>query len=190
VRKVSPAETRMSSIVATRPAVDFERLLLDHQAALLRLARRLVHDGEEARDLVQAAFADAYERRGRLNDPAAAPAWLRSVLVSRAVSHLRRKRLKTRIAALFGAGLDLGEPPCLLTLPDAQIDAARVRRELQSAIDCLAPRQAVALALRYGEGLSVDEVAAAMNVGRGTVRTHLHRALETLRTRLPGGGER
>lgn len=74
-------------------ALDFDALVAGEQAALLRLARRLVWDAEEARDLVQAALADAYEKRRSLRDPQAGPAWLRRILVSRAMGLLRRKRV-------------------------------------------------------------------------------------------------
>ena len=58
--------------------VDFSEMVAHEQSGLLLLAQRLVWDREEARDLVQATLADAYEQRHALRDPIAAPAWLRA----------------------------------------------------------------------------------------------------------------
>ncbi|HEX8821297.1 MAG TPA: sigma factor, partial [Archangium sp.] len=84
--------------------LDFDALVHGEQAALLRLARRLVWDVEEARDLVQSTLADAYEKRHSLRDAKAGPAWLRRILVSRAIGHLRRRRVWTLVREV----LDLG----------------------------------------------------------------------------------
>ncbi|MCP3103362.1 sigma-70 family RNA polymerase sigma factor [Myxococcus sp. K15C18031901] len=157
-------------------AMDFDALLEAEQGALLRLARRLVWDAEEARDLVQAALADAYEKRRGLRDGAAGAAWLRRILVSRAMSHLRRRRVWS---ALRDA-LDWGPPE---VAPSAEERYAGAQRwdTLSRALRALPTQQATAFTLRYLEGLDVDGVAEAMGIGRGSVRTHLHRALTRLK---------
>lgn len=162
-------------------AVDFAGLVAAEQGALLRLAVRFCRDGEEARDLVQAALADAYERRRMLRDPAAAAGWLRRILVTRALNHLRRRRVWRRVRELFAPPAEGPEPAD--PAPAADVAVARRRRlaAVSAALDDLPARQAAAFTLRYLEGLDLDEVARAMGAGRGTVRTHLRRALVALR---------
>ncbi|MCE9673740.1 sigma-70 family RNA polymerase sigma factor [Myxococcus stipitatus] len=157
-------------------AVDFDALLEAEQGALLRLARRLVWDAEEARDLVQAALADAYEKRHALRDGVAGAAWLRRILVSRAMSHLRRRRVWSAIRDV----LDWGAAELA---PSAEERYAGAQRwdTLSRALRSLPAQQATAFTLRYLEGLGVDGVAEAMGIGRGSVRTHLHRALTRLK---------
>ncbi|MFY2558047.1 RNA polymerase sigma factor [Corallococcus terminator] len=156
-------------------AWDFDALLEAEQAGLLRLARRLVWDGEEARDLVQAALADAYEKRHFLRDAKAGPAWLRRILVSRAMGHLRRRRVWN----VLREALDWGTP--LALSPEEQFVGAERWRALGLAVRALPAQQSTAFTLRYLEGLELDSVAEAMGIGRGTVRIHLYRALKKLK---------
>ncbi len=156
-------------------ALDFDTLVAREQAALLRLARRLVWDGEEARDLVQAALADAYEKRRALRDPQAGAAWLRRILVSRAMGLLRRRR----VWSLLREVLDLGPGPQLS--PEESFAGAERWRAFGRSLRTLPAQQATAFSLRYLEGLDLDAVAAAMGIERGTVRIHLYRALQKLK---------
>jgi len=156
-------------------AVDFDALLAAEQGGLLRLDRRLVWDGEEARDLVQATLADAYEKRHTLRDGKAGPSWLRSILVSRAMGHLRRRRVWTRVRE----ALDLG--PSQEPSPEEHFVGAERWRTFGRALRTLPAQQAAAFTLRYLEGLDLDAIAAVMRIGRGTVRIHLYRALKKLK---------
>ena len=164
----TPMEARGSPL-------DFDVLVEGEQAALLRLARRLVWDGEEARDLVQSALADAYEKRHTLKDPKAGPAWLRRILVSRAMGHLRRRRVWNVVREV----LDLGPAP--QPSPEERFAGAERWRAFGRALRTLPAQQATAFSLRYLEGLELDAIADAMNIGRGTVRIHLYRALQKLK---------
>jgi len=165
-------ETRLE---ARGAAFDFDSLVEREQAALLRLARRLVWDGEEARDLVQAALADAYEKRHALKDPQAGLAWLRRILVSRAIGHLRRRRVWN----LVRETLELGPPSS--PSPEERFAGVERWRAFGRALRSLPAQQATAFSLRYLEGLELDAVAEAMDIGRGTVRIHLYRALKKLK---------
>jgi RNA polymerase sigma-70 factor (ECF subfamily) len=163
--------------------LDFGALVVVEQGRLQRMALRLLRDEDDARDLVQTALAEAYERRRSLRDPDAAGAWLRRILVSRALNHLRRRRLWRRIREAFGAAGDR-EPAAPEPAPDTMLARARRLAALSRSVEALPARQAAAFTLRYVEGLDLDGVAAAMGVGRGTVRTHLRRALSSLRGEL------
>ncbi|MFP2931987.1 RNA polymerase sigma factor [Pyxidicoccus sp. 3LG] len=158
-------------------ALDFDALLEAEQGGLLRLARRLVWDAEEARDLVQATLADAYEKRHSVRDGKAGPAWLRSILVSRAMGHLRRRRVWN----LMREALDLDLGPSLVPSPEEHFAGAERWRTFGRALRMLPPQQATAFTLRYLEGLDLDAIAEAMRIGRGTVRIHLYRALKKLK---------
>lgn len=167
--------------------LDFAALVELEQAALLRVATRLLRDPDEARDLVQTAFADAFEHRDAMRDPSAAGAWLRRIVVRRALNHLRRRRVWRRVRELLGAR-DTPEPVAPAPPPDALVARARRLEAVARALEALPARQQAAFTLRYLEGLDLDEIAVAMDVGRGTVKTHLHRALEAMRGSL-GEGE-
>jgi len=156
-------------------ALDFDALVMSEQAALLRLARRLVWDAEEARDLVQAALADAYEKRHTLRDPQAGPAWLRRILVSRAMGLLRRRRVWNVLREV----LELGPAP--RPSPEESFEGAERWQAFGRALRSLPTQQGTAFTLRYLEGLELDAIAEAMGIERGTVRIHLYRALQKLK---------
>lgn len=156
-------------------ALDFEQLAATERPRLERLATRLVWDTEEAKDLVQAALAQAWEQRARLDRPSSAAAWLRRIVVHRAMSLLRRRRVWRVLGTL------LLVPPEHVPLGDETSEQAEHLSRLAAALDRLPPRQSAAFSLRYLEGLSIDEVAAALAIDRGTVRVHLQRAVKALR---------
>jgi RNA polymerase sigma-70 factor (ECF subfamily) len=138
---------------------------------LLALARRLVWDAEEAKDVVQAALVDVVAKA-----PAAMePSYLRRAVVNRALSHLRRRKVWRVLEAVL-----LVEPEPV-GLPDDAAEQSEHARCLGAALEKLPARQSVAFTLRYLEGLSLDEVAAAMRIEKGTVRIHVQRAVQALR---------
>lgn len=156
---------------------DFEGLVTTQRRPLEALARRLVWDAEEAKDLVQAAMVQAWQRRDSLHDAAAAPGWLRRIVVHRAMSHLRRRRLWQGLARVL-----LVEPEAVETTGD-DVERSQHHRRLAVALEELSTKQRAAFSLRYLEGLSLDEVADAMGIDRGTVRVHVQRAVKALRLR-------
>lgn len=160
---------------AMHDGIDFEGLVTAQRRGLEALARRLVWDAEEAKDVVQAAMAQAWTQRATLKDPAAAPGWLRRIVVHRAMSHLRRRKLWSTFSRLL-----LVEPESIES-GEADAEQAEHRARLATALDALSPKQSTAFSLRYLEGLSIDEVAEAMTIDRGTVRVHLQRAVKALR---------
>jgi RNA polymerase sigma-70 factor (ECF subfamily) len=153
----------------------FEALVALETPRLHALARRLLWDDEEAKELVQASLAHAWVQRHTLRDPSLGAAWLKRIVVHRALSALRRRRLWSALAGMLG--LDEREAPP----PDAALEHKQHRLGLSRALSAVPARQATAFTLRYLEGLSLDEVADAMGCGRGTVRIHVQRAVRALK---------
>jgi RNA polymerase sigma-70 factor (ECF subfamily) len=162
-----------SSMQASEAA--FEALVALETPRLIALARRLLWDEEEAKELVQASLEHAWVRRQTLRDASLGAAWLKRIVVHRALSALRRRRLWSALAGMLG--LDEQEAPA----PDAALENKQHRQGLSRALLGLPARQATAFTLRYLEGLSLDEVADAMGCGRGTVRIHVQRAVRALK---------
>lgn len=156
------------------------------------IAYDLLGSRAEAEDAVQEALARACEALDRLREPAAAEAWFRRVLVNVCLRALRRRRMRRVVRGIFPGA---GEPP-----PDAiaedlpsvsappsedivdQIAARADTRRLLTALEHLPAKQRTALMLRYGQELSVGEVADLLGVGHGTAKTHLVRGLRRLRS--------
>ena len=151
----------------------------EHYRALVRLAGLLLHDQGASEEVVQDAFVQLHLRWRRLHDPDKAPAWLRSAVLNGARSRLRHLEVRRRHApdGAEGVGYESAE------------DAALARSSsdrMVAALRTLPARQREAVVLRFYLDLSEAEMAAAMGVSAGSVKTHLHRGLAALETRIEG----
>ncbi len=152
-----------------------ERLFRDHYTALVRLACLLVDDRESGEEIVQDAFVRMHSNLNRVRDVDAAPAYLRSIVLNLARSRLRRRRVAKRhqeAPGEFSASLE-----DLAALRDDQ-------REVISALRSLPERQQQCLVLRYYAELSEGEIATALGISTGSVKTHTSRGRATLAERL------
>ena len=154
------------------------RLFADEGASLVRLARFFVDDRTAAEDLVQEAFIRFTRSAHRLRTAAAAPAYLRSIVLNLARDHNRRGLVSLRH--------HLPESEDAASAED-ELFASEERREVVAALRDLPLRQRDALVLRYFLDLGVDGIAATMQISRNSVKTHLQRGLATLERTLGGG---
>jgi RNA polymerase sigma-70 factor (ECF subfamily) len=144
--------------------------LFDREFARLVRALGVAFDPESAADAVQEAFIEADRRWRQLatyDDPAG---WVRRVAVNRLLNGRRNKRRRDEILAGIRP-----VPPDDLT--DDLLD-------LRRAIDALPERMRLAVCLHHLAGLPVDEVAAALDVAPGTVKSNLHDARQKLRSQM------
>jgi RNA polymerase sigma-70 factor (sigma-E family) len=142
-----------------------------HRLRLVRLAVLLVDDLQTAEDVVQDAFAAFLVRRSGLDDQDKALAYLRTSVVNGARSKLRRRRTARAYV-----------PPHEVPRDDTAEGAvlADEHREVMAALQQLAPRQREVLVLRYWSELSEAEIAAALGISRGAVKSTASRALDAL----------
>ena len=155
----------------------FEALARRWQKKLIAHAWRLTGDTETARDAVQAGWIEIVRGLHRLQDERAFPAWAYRI-ISRRCAKLIGKTIRLReMSAEFGL-----QPIFEADNTDANIESERLRM----AIRDLSPEQRSAIALFHFEELSVAEVAVALNVPAGTVKTRLMHARRKLRTVLEG----
>jgi RNA polymerase sigma-70 factor (sigma-E family) len=148
------------------------RLFDEHYTGLLRLAVLLGAD--DAEDVVAEAFCQLYRRWNRLRDPDAALPYLRSVLCNLVRMRLRHLQVVRRNAERPRAPNDSAESEALLR---------EDQRALVDALKVLPPRQREALVLRYWLSLRETEIAAAMGISCGAVKSHTARGMAAL-TRL------
>jgi RNA polymerase sigma-70 factor (sigma-E family) len=146
-----------------------------HYRALVRLAVLLVRDVPTAEDVVQDSFAAVHDGWQRLRDADCALAYLRHAVLNRSRSVLRRRAV---------ADKHLPNPPP--DMPSAEHDAMALleRTAVVAALRKLPGRQREAIVLRYYADLSEAEVAAAMRISRGAVKSHTARAMAALRADL------
>jgi RNA polymerase sigma factor (sigma-70 family) len=142
--------------------------LADHGPALLTLARFLVRDEAEARDLVQQTLEIALRHLDDLRDPARLGAWLSTIEAREAM------RTRRRLLRLVRFDAQIREIPTVAG-PDEQALA------LRDALRRLPPRMRAAVVLHHMAGLSIDETAAVMSVSPNTTKSELKKGLRRLR---------
>lgn len=143
----------------------------------LRLAWRLLGgDRDSAEEVVQDAFVRAWLGLARFRGEATLDTWFYRILVRRAASHRRWRGLRERWGGL-------GNPDTPDPAPEASGDPA-LRGRIASALGALPRTQREVFVLIHLEGFTVHETARIVRRAPGTVKSHLHRALQRLRTEL------
>jgi RNA polymerase sigma-70 factor (sigma-E family) len=138
---------------------------------LYRTAYLMLGDHQLAEDLVQTSLAKTYASWRKVKEPAAAPAYARVVLANTAASWFRRRSWRNEHPTeTLPEGASHGDP----SIRPAVVDALRQ----------LAPRQRAVVVLRYYDDLSVREVAHALGISEGTVKSQTSDALARLRALL------
>ncbi len=138
-----------------------------------RLATFILHDRIAAEDAVQEAALLAWRRRRSLRDPAAADGWFTRILVNVCRDELRRRPARVRLISIDPMGETLAAP-----------DTSPPGDDLPAAIQRLTADEQALLALRFGRDLTVPQIARALDVPEGTVKSRLHAATQHLRAAL------
>jgi RNA polymerase sigma-70 factor (sigma-E family) len=150
-------------------------LYAQHYRALVRLAAMLVRDTPTAEEVVQDAFVAMHDGWHRLKDTDKALAYLRQAVVNKSRSVLRHRMVIEK---------NLQDAPP--DMPSAEHGAFVLleRSAVIAALRDLPARQREAIVLRYYLDLSEAEIAAAMKISRGAVKSHTFRGMAALRAAL------
>lgn len=146
-----------------------------HYGQLVRLATLLVHDVQTAEEVVQDAFEAMHLAWRRLRDSEKALSYLRQTVVNRSRSVLRHRKV-----------VDMHPPKPSPDEPSAEHGALALleRSAVTSALRSLPARQREAVVLRYYADFSEADIAQAMGISRGAVKSHTARALAALKSSL------
>ena len=174
----------------------FDRLVTERTPDVYALLCRLTDDPEEARDLTQETFLQAFRSIAHFRGEADLRTWLYRIAVNQARNRWRwwrRRRRDATVSLEAPAATGDDERPLAARLrdaraPDPEAQALSNEREsaLAAALGKLARPYREAVILRDVEGLSYEEVAAALEIGVGTVKSRLSRGRHELRRRLEG----
>jgi RNA polymerase sigma factor (sigma-70 family) len=148
-----------------------------HYAALLRLGVVMLGSREAAEDAVQDAFVALHRHRRTLRDPEAAEAYLRSAVLNRCRSWVRRQVTQRAPRPLMLVREQQESPEVTAVFRDEVGSMVAVMRTL-------ARRQREVLACRYVLELSVAETAQLLQISEGAVKAHAHRGLQNLQQRI------
>jgi RNA polymerase sigma-70 factor (ECF subfamily) len=159
----------------------FEAFIRLHQRKVFALVYRYLRDVEEANQLTQDAFLQAYQNWGRLREEQAASAWILRIASNLCLDYFRRPAYaRTERLGSEAAGVPASR--------EKDIEATLIRHELlgrvRAAARLLPGRQRAVFTLRHYEELPLEEIGRLMGIGIGAVKSHLSRAVRRIRKEL------
>lgn len=145
----------------------FEALVRRHEAAVYRVALRLLGSDADAQDAAQDAFVQAWRGLGRFRGESAVSTWLYRIITNRCLNVIAARRSAEALDPDSPAAV--GDP--------AQVAEQRERfAAVVHEVAALPLEQRTALVLRDFEGLSYDEIAGVLEVSVAAVKGRIHRA--------------
>lgn len=163
----------------------FGLLVRRYQDRLYHTVYRLVENAEDALDVVQEAFINAYQSLDSFKGDSLFFTWLYRIAVNSAISLRRKRRVVLSID-----GLREGEPgadpadPSEITQPGHGLEQKEQERRIKRALARLSPEHRAVLVMKDMEGQKYEAMAEVLQVPIGTIRSRLHRARLELRELL------
>lgn len=161
-------------------------LVTRYQDRLYPTALRLTGCSDGALDLLQDAFLRGYQKLGHFHGESSFYTWIYRITVNLALSERRRRR------PILGFSEGRGGVQAALAVdpretdPSLPLERAERERIVQEALNALAPDHRVVVVMKEFDGLRYEEIAEALGIPVGTVRSRLHRARSELREKLRG----
>jgi len=165
----------------------FEELIRRHETRVFRLLMRMLGSREEAEDVSQETFLSLHRHGHKFRHDARFSTFIYRVAANAALNRRRtlgRKNARIRqLQARNAAGDDLPSSP---RDPESAVRGVEAQAHVQEALLRLPPDLRMATVLYDIEGLSYKEIASALKIPEGTVKSRIHRARSALRERLKG----
>ena len=163
----------------------FGVLVHRHQDRLYNSVYRMVGNAEDAYDVVQEAFLNAYQSLESFKGDSLFFTWLYRIAVNTAISLKRKQRAVVSIDTARNGAQGIEPPdPSDLSRPGHAMEQAEQQRRIQAALSRLSPEHRAVLVMKDMEGQKYENMAEVLQVPIGTIRSRLHRARLELRELL------
>lgn len=165
-------------------AADFEALVRSYRPRVFRFALASLRDLDAAETVTQDCFLRAYQARDRFRRDCSMQTWLMQIAVNLIRDHIRNRRFQFwRCASLSGQPADSAFRAIAdgARSPEEQALLKQRVAAIWTAAERLPQKQRAVFLLRFVEDMDLLEIAVAMGMKEGTVKTHLFRALRAVR---------
>jgi RNA polymerase sigma-70 factor (ECF subfamily) len=188
--RIAPADNDADFAQACRDGdlSAFEVLVKRHQHMMINIAFRMTGVYEDACDIVQNSFIAAWRKIGDYRGEAKFSTWLTAIVINLSRNHLLQMQQRTKREAYSlnaplpgGDGETRPDPPSSARSVLEQLEEAELRNTLKQCIDRLTPEFREVLVLRDMHEMSYDEVAGALKLRDGTVKSRLFRARDAVK---------
>lgn len=187
----APEQFRETDLVAKSLAGDQEAfgvLIAQNQARLFNVVFRLIKDAEDAKDILQEAFMNAYLNLPKFQGYSKFSTWVYRIAINVAISHKRKKRPRAGGSEDYDGRSNPMESLRNISgnqeAPEKRLEGEERRTEILATLNLLSTEHRSVLILKDMDNLKYETIAEILNVPIGTVRSRLNRARAELRAKL------
>lgn len=170
----------------------FRALVERYQRKVSGLAIGMLRNQDDALDVVQEAFAKAYQNLDRFKGDSSFYTWLYRITVNLCIDHQRRESRLAQVPIDTTGERGDGDEAMGAVVSDESVgsdpvrgaEGTEIRERLEEAMSELTPEHRAVILLREVEGLSYDEISHALDCPKGTVMSRLHYARQQLKQKL------
>lgn len=163
-----------------------ESICSQYGRQLFQVAYGITRDYHHAEDVVQDALVKAYMKIDTLQNPEKIGSWLCAITARTALDYIRKEKRKNEIC-MENAILEYSNKHVRAEQNvEAEVELSFLQAEIDHCINQLNTDQQNAIRLRIDEGLKEKEIAAALQLKPGTVKTNIYRARKQLKLHLAG----
>jgi len=185
IRSMEEDELKVRGMVGNDPALA-AMLVTNHYAGIHRLALAILGDEAEADDAAQETFVRALRGWDGFAPGSNLKGWLATITIRLCRDRLRRRQTRERLRRIL-EGVHLASPKA--PSPEEALIDGEGRQALWTAVQKLNEKHRLVVILRFANGLTVREIAAALEVPEGTVHSRLHHAIKQLGVQMAGWKE-
>ena len=160
----------------------FNELVIRHQDRIYTAITRFCGNAEDACDITQRTFLNAFRKIREFKGDCAFSTWIYRIAFNQAISFRRENRRTT--VSITSKDEERVVEPADERSPTEEMESEETRKKVQQALDLLDEDDRRIILLKDLQGHSYDEIAAILQIPKGTVRSQLHRARLELKAKL------
>ena len=168
---------------------DIDTLVRTYRPRVLRFVAFSIGDADLAESITQDCFMKAYNGRDKFRGDCSVNTWLTSIALNLVRDQQRLQKFRFWRQARATA-IDVTDAASYLpsneSSPEKKILVHEQSQQVQAALEHLSPNQRTIFLMRFAEEMDLQEIAARLNMPINTVKTHLHRALKSVRAQVGG----
>ena len=189
---MSVTETELIRAARSGDRSAFEALVTANQAMVYSLAYRMTGNPEDAADIAQEAFLNAWRGLGSFGEQSSFSTWLYRLTSNACIDFLRREKRRPALSMTLEEDSDdddrQADLPDERFSPERELERKEAAQAVRRGLAALSPEHREVLVLRELEGLSYQEISAALGIEEGTVKSRIARARLALRDFLQKEG--
>ncbi len=169
----------------------FSQLVEQNQGKIYSLCYRMTGNSEDAADLTQEAFLNAWRGLSKFGGQSSFSTWLYRLASNACIDFLRREKRRSALSMTLESKDEddhQADLPDERWSPERELERKESRQALQAGLATLSPEHREVLLLRETEGLSYQEIARCLGLEDGTVKSRIARARMSLREFLLKSG--